>query len=468
MAAAPRLTPTFTVQLHDDVTGYEPIFQTLLSGTFVPEAPMVDVDVQALGYAAGNALVNAVLLYGVVSPPGSTRALRRTGTYSPPANGVQVEKVGGAKSEERLRISRRLRLGGLTPGATYTWAIQFAIVGGAESIPMPTGAEGPIRVCVLPDDSKSYVACLEGNRVVAIRNGGRPLRDEPDQRRTHRTVAAIDVGERPLFLTATRDGTRVLVVNSGSRTVSVIDATRDEVVTESRELGAQPHGIVCPGSTTAYVAADDGNIYPLTLATAEWAEPIAVAAHLSGDLQSTPNGSHLVAISSWAQRAYKVRLRDGSAVTASPNLGAVLSCSAVAPDGTPWVGSLGSPGRVFALDASTLGPTAEFAGPSGDVTGLAITGSGKVLWGATRSGVVAYWTIDSPDDPVNNLYDAPDLGGANGGVALTSDGYIYVCRHDDTELFHFPGAVLHVRPTGGDLGELAVAEFADVTFDGAT
>jgi YVTN family beta-propeller protein len=462
----PRLTPSFTTELSQDVVGYEPIFQTLLSGTFVPQGATVDVDAQVLGYAAGNALVNVILVYGAVEPVGSTRALRSRGTYSPPADGVRVEKLGGSESEERLRVSRRVRLEGLTAGATYTWAMQFSIVGSSESIPLPRRAKGPARVCVLRDDSKSYVSCFESGHVVIVRNGGRPLRDEPDETRTHEVAATVRVGRGPLFLTPTSDGSRVLVVNVESRTVSVLDAKTDRVVARSRRLPSEPNGVACR-SETAYVATADGRIHALDLGANEWAEPITVSSHLSGDLHTTTDGSHLLAMSAVDQRAYKIRLPDGAVVASSPRLDGAPQCSTVAPDDALWIGTFGSPGALVKLGPDTLDPVAGFAGPGGGVTGVDVTDDGKILWVTTDTGYAAYWTIDSPDDPIDNRYDAPNLGGANGGVALTSDGYIYLCRHGANELFHFPGAVLYVRPTGGDLGELAVNEFADVTFDGA-
>lgn len=111
------------------------------------------------------------------------------------------------------------------------------------------GCPGASDAIILPDSSKSFIACSTGHQVMAIalaRSEGHPAL--PD-----RLEAMLDVGVGPVQLALKPDGGELFAVNSLSNSISEIYSTTDEVA-GSYMMGASPvRGLVTRDNTMVYV-----------------------------------------------------------------------------------------------------------------------------------------------------------------------------------------------------------------------
>lgn len=111
---------------------------------------------------------------------------------------------------------------------------------------IPVG-KGPVQVAFTPQGNKIYVS-LSGENAVGVIDT-----------KTQSQISIIPVGRVPIQLYATPDGKTVYVANQGNkespdRTVSVIDAVNDRVIT-TIETGNGAHGVVVSlNGNHAYIA----------------------------------------------------------------------------------------------------------------------------------------------------------------------------------------------------------------------
>lgn len=107
--------------------------------------------------------------------------------------------------------------------------------------------DGPLGVALTPDGSQLYVANLNDNQVVVI--------DTSDES----IDATINVGVGPWGVAMADDGAYVFVTNSLDDTVSVI-ATSSQSVSGTYSVGDQPTGVAAPiNGRFAYVVNQTGN-----------------------------------------------------------------------------------------------------------------------------------------------------------------------------------------------------------------
>ena len=102
-------------------------------------------------------------------------------------------------------------------GTTYVAESGRNVVGvisGALTTEIPVGAD-PVNLTVLPNGKKVYVVNQADNSVTVISTTDNSV------------LATIAVGSNPVFAVPSADSTHVFVVNKGAGTVSVIDATSD-------------------------------------------------------------------------------------------------------------------------------------------------------------------------------------------------------------------------------------------------
>jgi YVTN family beta-propeller protein len=89
----------------------------------------------------------------------------------------------------------------------------------------------PYNIVITPNGQKAYVTHTDSNFVSVVDIGGK----------VPQLLTTIDVGKEPRGLALTQpDGALLYVVNSGDRTVSVIDTAADEVVDLIEEVGEKP------------------------------------------------------------------------------------------------------------------------------------------------------------------------------------------------------------------------------------
>jgi YVTN family beta-propeller protein len=112
------------------------------------------------------------------------------------------------------------------------------------------GCPGAASPVILPDSSKTFVACSAGHQVMVIALANSKARpNQPDQ-----LEALMDVGRAPVDLALKPDGGEIFVSNSLSDSVSEIYNTTDEVG-DTYMIGADPvRGLVSRDNALLYVA----------------------------------------------------------------------------------------------------------------------------------------------------------------------------------------------------------------------
>lgn len=124
-----------------------------------------------------------------------------------------------------------------------------------EAINIAVG-DRPLGVTASPDGSRVYVANFRSSNVSVIDTA------------TDTVVAIIPVaGPDPLGMAITADGSRLYVANSGGTTVSVVDATTN-AESLTIPLASGPNFIaINPAGTRVYVSKDDGRVAVINAAT---------------------------------------------------------------------------------------------------------------------------------------------------------------------------------------------------------
>ena len=120
-----------------------------------------------------------------------------------------------------------------------------------------TGCLGPTDAVILPDSSKTFVACSSGHRVMAINLAADPntwaAKQNPSLMSDHE-LALLDVGDTPVDLAMKPDGGELFVSNFGSDSISEISTYTNEVGT-TYPIGNKPvHGLVSADNAALWVA----------------------------------------------------------------------------------------------------------------------------------------------------------------------------------------------------------------------
>jgi DNA-binding beta-propeller fold protein YncE len=122
---------------------------------------------------------------------------------------------------------------------------------------------------ILPDSSKTFVACSGGHQVMAIslaaEPGSWPARQDPAATIDH-LLTFLDVGVSPVHLALKPDGGELFSSNFGSDSISEISTWTNEVG-GTYSIGDKPvHGIVGRDNSTLWVSnfgADSIGIYSI-------------------------------------------------------------------------------------------------------------------------------------------------------------------------------------------------------------
>jgi YVTN family beta-propeller protein len=118
------------------------------------------------------------------------------------------------------------------------------------------GCPGASDVVILPDSSKTFVACSSGHQVMAVQLA-HEARPDGSPATTDRLEALLDVGHGPVHLALKPDGGEVFVSNSLSNSISEIYANTDDVA-GAYLMGANPvRGLVSSDNSFLYV----GNLH---------------------------------------------------------------------------------------------------------------------------------------------------------------------------------------------------------------
>ena len=234
------------------------------------------------------------------------------------------------------------------------------------------------------------------------------------------TVSTGDVGNEPVGVAVSPDGTRVYVTNPADDTVSVLDRDGDAVSTG--DVGNEPVGVaVSPDGTRVYVANKE-------------ADTISVL-NRDGDVVSTAdvgNAPLFMAVSPDGTRVYVANhdadtvsvLDEGGDVVSTVDVGNWPIGVAVSPDGTRVYVANNQAGTVSVLDRD------------GDVVSTAYVGNGP--WGVAVSpdGTRVYVANNEADtvsvlDRDGDVVSTADVGNGPTFVAVSPDGTrVYVANNE--------------------------------------
>jgi len=116
------------------------------------------------------------------------------------------------------------------------------------------GCPGAASPVILPDSSKTFVACSAGHQVMVIALANSTARPRQPEQLADQLEALMDVGRGPIDLALKPDGGEIFVSNSLSDSVSEIYNTTDEVG-DTYMIGADPvFGLVSRDNALLYVA----------------------------------------------------------------------------------------------------------------------------------------------------------------------------------------------------------------------
>jgi len=131
------------------------------------------------------------------------------------------------------------------------------------------GCPGATDAVILPDSSKTFVACSGGHQVMAISlaaaSDSWAAKQNPSLTTDH-LLALLDVGQTPVHLAMKPDGGEVFCSNFASDSVSEISTTTNEVG-GTYTIGNKPsHGVVSGDNSTLWVSnfgADSLSLYSI-------------------------------------------------------------------------------------------------------------------------------------------------------------------------------------------------------------
>jgi YVTN family beta-propeller protein len=131
------------------------------------------------------------------------------------------------------------------------------------------GCPGATSAVILPDSSKTFVACSAGRQVMVIslaaEAGSWPARQDATTLTDHQ-VAMLDVGMNPTNLTLKPDGGEIFCSNRGSDSISEISTQTNEVGS-TFPIGNKPaHGVVDMANSALWISnsgADSVSLYSI-------------------------------------------------------------------------------------------------------------------------------------------------------------------------------------------------------------
>jgi hypothetical protein len=452
-------------ELTSDFAGCLPIHHPFMRGIFEPVDAAVDVDVAVSARVRGFATVNLAFVWAAVTPPLSP--LRVRGHYHPLLPAAIRAPIGKFGCESPGTVSRRLRIEGLNPASTYTWALEYAVVGGYETIDLGRGAE-PSQIALTPDERHALVSDRRG-RVWPVALAGRPgwlYRQDPYP---PRLGAPIEVGGTPAGLAVTSDNTSVILCDESGDRVVVIDVASNRVRHRVRmPPGAStPSTVACVSPTEVWIGCADahGHVGRLDLSPRRprWDELAATGSPIVA-LGLGDDGDVVYAVGRNGSIGRRP-IRSGNQNTLAGN----QACAAATiAGGRIWTVPDDST-RVAWLHPATLARSGVIeTRREGTVANVAATDDGRlVLTVSTKPARLDYYSTDlvqADGLPQSAWFDGCPLGEIGRDVRLMSDASILVTA--DTSIHIWPGATLLCEPNGGGLQPDFWDDFAQVRFDG--
>jgi YVTN family beta-propeller protein len=184
----------------------------------------------------------------------------------------EIAAVGTGEQPGLARISPDMRTLVVTnrgSGSVSIFAVELYTVVNGSTVPDLTagpvphlraafsGCKGATDAVILPDSSKAFIACSDGNRVMAVSLAAAPelwAAKQDASLLTDHMLAFMDVGGQPVQLALKPDGGEVFCSNFGSGSFSEINTQTNEVG-GTYPIGSKPaFGIVDAENGTLWVS----------------------------------------------------------------------------------------------------------------------------------------------------------------------------------------------------------------------
>jgi YVTN family beta-propeller protein len=283
---------------------------------------------------------------------------------------------------------------------------------------------GPSAIAITPDGSRAYVVNSESKSVSVMDMA-------TDQVVQVKDGAAIKVGVVPSAIAIAPDGRTAYVTNAVDRNVSVIDTTTNEVKGQPIPVGILPRGIaITPDGKRAYVvntglAPDAGTVQVIDTATNRVVgQPIPVGL-LPRSIAITPDGSRAYVLSSGGvgQNLAGLSAIDTATneVASTISVGRDAESIAISPDGrTAWVAArLGEKVEPIDIATNEREETVLVEAPGA----IAIDPAGRNLYAVEESLTGGVAVINPRTSQLRTVPDgrAISVGAAADAIAIAPD-----------------------------------------------
>jgi len=283
--------------------------------------------------------------------------------------------------------------------------------------PIPVG-DNPIDVAVSPDGTTVYVSNFDSGNVSVI------------DASTNMVIATIAVGGGPVGVAVSPDGTTVYVVSNNTDSVFVIDTATNMVVGDSIPVGSTPENIVItPDGSTAYVTNfGSNNITVIDTATnTVVGDPIPVGTG-SIDLAVSPDGTTVYVASGGSDSVFVIDTATNMVITTISVEDA--SNVAVSPDCTKVYVVSSDTTSVFVIDTATNTVVGDPFPVGDEPRNAAVSPDGTTVY-VTNSGDSDVSVIDTI---TNMVITIPVVAGPI-GIAIGPDDTITTAISTDSESF---------------------------------
>jgi YVTN family beta-propeller protein len=231
-------------------------------------------------------------------------------------------------------------------------------------------------------------------------------------------VATIAVGNRPIVVAISPDGTRVYVTNSNSNTVSVL-ATVDNSVIATIAVGSNPNGVaVSPDGSRVFVMNTDSNsVSVIAVATNTVIGTIEGLGTSPAGVAITPDGSRAYVTNAGSSSVSVIDTGSNSVVD-TIGVGVNALGIAITPDGTRAYVANNVSGSVSVIDIDTNTVVATIAMFQPVAVGLTPDGSRLYVTNSSET----FGSVSVVDTASNTVNATIVIGPNAQGIALAPDG----------------------------------------------
>lgn len=269
---------------------------------------------------------------------------------------------------------------------------------------IPVG-NNPVGIAITPDGTRAYVTNFLSGSVSVINTA------------TNTVIGTILVLFLPKGIAITPDGARAYVANTGSAAVSVIDTATNTVIGAPIPVGDGPSDIaITPDGTRAYVTnTNDGTVSVIDTATnSVVGVPIPVGVGPQG-IAIMPNGARAYVADAGSDTISVIDIATNTVITTIPTLDNPQEV-AITPDGRfAFVTNAGAD-RVSVIDTSTnlrVFPLATIVGDN--PIGIAITPDGSRAYVSNFND----GNVSVIDIATNTVTGTVPVGFGPQGIAIT-------------------------------------------------